>query len=233
MVFITNNFAFFGIHKNATKAITSALLEGECGDVYVNGPITKLGKNIYKNIEDFSKLFHTQYSYFIKDFNQYIPKNIFKFTFVRNPYSRFATSYKYSIQNKWCDDKITMLNFLKIVENGLKKTIDNMNPKEKMIVAHSIPQYKYCTINNEVCMDFVGKIETIEKDWIHIKNKLESLGVNGIPKNVMKRNVTKDKTHWRTILNSNKNVSEICDKVYKLYKLDFELFRYDRESYKL
>ena len=81
-------------------------------------------------------------------------EDYFKFTFVRNPWSRLVSEYRYRDYHK-------KMSFRDFVFNGL--------PEESSYTdayRHIVPQYDflYDSAGNQL-VDFVGKFETIQKDF--------------------------------------------------------------------
>lgn len=153
----------------------------------------------------------------------------FLFTFVRNPYSRVLSAYldkildkkeKYDsshykkYRNKMFkfsnSKKITFENFVIYLENG--GLYDN---------PHWTPQLDLIPVDIGK-LDFIGKQENLEDDINHITLKLF--------------NSDKVETHSKLFHETGANnlikeyyTKELQDKVYTLYKDDFDSFKYDRD----
>ena len=156
----------------------------------------------------------TQYSYLSSRYFN----SLYKYTFVRNPYSRLFSAYQYSFKQAVEHPKTSVKfvtefhSFEHFVKSWLN--VDNVN-------FHYFfwPQCKYiCDKNNDVKVDFVGKFENIEKDFEQVKNVL------GVSQLLPKANQTLG--HEREAYSD-----ELASIVYQVYKDDFELFGYDKASY--
>ena len=142
----------------------------------------------------------------------------FKFTFVRNPYSRLYSAYNYLSQggrrrdlDKEYQCKLnTYESFDAFVINGLEKAVN-----EK--IQHFTPQFEMITDSNGVLMvDFIGKYETLEIDFRIIQH----LSKRKIIRNLKQENfATTPKEHFTFS-------PQMINIVQKVYQKDFELFGY-------
>lgn len=169
---------------------------------------------------------YVDYNYLSKsDFNEF-----YKFSFVRNPYKRVFSFYQF-------------LGYSKIM--SLKTFIENVLPL-KVRDSHFffISQYEYLYDENEnLLVDFVGKLETIKED---IKKVINHSGIE----NAFLPHVNKSKGEWSrvasllvknpkylgslAILKQFDNTFEkqftniLKEQVYELYQKDFQYFNYKK-----
>lgn len=161
-----------------------------------------------------------------EDFEDY-----FKFSFVRNPFSRAYSYYKYLGYSKVC----TYNYFLK---NVLERKIKN-----KHFFFISQTDYLYNSDNN-LLVDFVGKFENLNEDIkIVIQNsklKTETLPFVNKSKTEIKRSISKVIKNPVILANLKTNNpifkdyreaydKEAMDVVKKVYKNDLENFQYEFE----
>jgi hypothetical protein len=136
----------------------------------------------------------------------------YKFTFVRNPYSKLVSAFKYLVQDE-------TFHFEKFVEN-----MDSLN---NYVYTHAfISQYEHLlNEQNEIKLDFIGTFENLNEDLVTV---LMNLGVNKIKhgdyinKNII-INGSKKKVDYITYYNEN-----LIKIVNHLFEKDFEKFNYPK-----
>tara|TARA_B100001093_G_scaffold479610_1_gene508751 strand:+ start:4096 stop:4782 length:687 start_codon:yes stop_codon:yes gene_type:complete len=98
---------------------------------------------------------YVKYHYISQDlFNDY-----FKFTFVRNPFDRAYSFYKY----------LGFSEFLSFDDFILNKFKDESLISNYWFIR---PQYDYIYSNGNCLVDFIGKFENIQSDFLHVATKL-------------------------------------------------------------
>lgn len=137
-----------------------------------------------------------------------------KFTFVRNPYDKIISAWKF-IHKVKPTQKHNLINFL-----------NNKDDYDNSIYSHSfIPQYTHLIDeNNELSIDYFGRFENLNEDLIYI---LKKIGVTKI-------------THHKYIVenikmnqSSRKNYSlhytnEILEVVNNHFDVDFDKLNFDK-----
>lgn len=137
------------------------------------------------------------------------------FSVVRNPYSRFLSSFRYCCQHRtheyfrdWSPSDCTIDNYLTLLEDVSKwDGFRRLDP-------HQRPQsYNLCI--DDINYDFIGKLEYLEE-------VLEYISVSGY-----KYIKTKD-DHRTGAVNTYKNSldSDQCSRIQKIFEKDFETFKY-------
>ena len=151
----------------------------------------------------------------IGKFNAY-----FSFTFTRNPYDRLVSAYFYLIRggrNKydkaWSDDNLKEYGSF---ENFVL-ALDTPAICEKIFKwMHFIPQYKFvCDVDNKILVDFVGKLESIDVDFVVVAKKL------GVSSLLLPHENPSEHEAYETYY-----TDPMREVVQKTYKDDFELFNY-------
>jgi len=147
--FKKNNTIFVHIPKCAGVSISIGLFDCLAG--------------AHKSVRHYRLLFG-------RDFWQY-----FKFTFVRHPYSRLVSAYRYITQNDhdiWSENKSTkrkinssFRDFDDFVLNGLRQLSEED--------CHFRPQSRYLLLGDTVAVDYIGRIERIHRDFNNVCNILD------------------------------------------------------------
>lgn len=151
-------------------------------------------------------------------FSKRIFKAYFKFTIVRNPYSRFESAYYY-LKNGGFDtrDRIWAEENLMPYADINEFVQHWLNSKTMFEMVHFKPQtYFLKDQSGEINLDFIGRLENIQEDYDFIKKKL---GVTSILKKINTAKAKNDKI--RLDIKSK-------EKIYQLYKHDFELLNYGK-----
>jgi hypothetical protein len=138
----------------------------------------------------------------------------YKFTFVRNPYTKFVSAYKYVVD----DNDISLNHFLE------KK--DNIN---NYIYSHAyITQYEHLlNKDNKIDFNYIGRFENLNSDLVSIlfELKIEKIKHHKLIKNNIK-------------INSNDNTSPYVDHyntlnlpiINELFEIDFKTFNYEMHN---
>lgn len=147
----------------------------------------------------------------------------FKFAFVRNPYDIILSWYRYhkyshtqtkEVENFYPDDIkewIFDMNFKTHWE--LKSHLKN---NSRWDLSNPLYQHKWLYDNNDnIQVDFIGKIENFVSDFKYVCNILE-LGYKQPP-------ILNSTTKENLVLDA-----ECKDKIFTTFKKDFELLNYDK-----
>jgi len=146
-------------------------------------------------------------------------KEYYKFTFVRNPYSKIVSCYKDLIVKHKIKSIIDCLgisedaSFKEFVSAVSKKTDKELGDMD----THIRPQHLYLYKNNKLLVDYIGRVESIKEDINIIFKKIGFNKVDEIP--TLNRSAIDD---YKKYYND-----ETRDIVFKRYKKDFELFNYN------
>ena len=128
----------------------------------------------------------------------------YKWAFVRNPWDRAVSTWE-------CHTKIKEMGydtFEKFI-NALykeRKQVQNLpsitwgpfknvriDAFENIQRIHFFPMLPLLKVNNEVCMDFIGRYENLEEDWSKIVERL-STPENKLSSKLPRRNIRKTKS---------------------------------------
>ena len=143
--------------------------------------------------------------------------NLYKFTFIRNPYARLFSLYKYMQVNS--NNVYVHRNNFKQWTNLIIQKINN-GEDYSFLTGYSIIMSDYISYNNNKynSMDFVGRVENLEEDFAKV------CGLNNItqkfadPINPNKKSSNGYRIHYST---------ELQKKCEKVFEKDLNLFDYD------
>ncbi|MDT0556638.1 sulfotransferase family 2 domain-containing protein [Patiriisocius hiemis] len=193
-----------------------------------------LGKNTNKSLGPpfVSHLTSSEYitQHFItqKQFETY-----FTFGWVRNPYDRVYSFYKYLGYK-------SLMSFEKFVINYMPNLINDKNIKYFLQ-----PMWNYLSIDGKIAVKYVGKLENIESDILEVfkNSKIERRNIphSNNSKEISLREKTKrifrilkkSPLAFRHCLVSKKSkkkewTDEMKNVIYTIYKVDFLNFNYDK-----
>ena len=144
---------------------------------------------------------------FIKQVKIKNPSDFFKFAFVRNPYDKLVSGWQYAM-------KITKID---ISFESFVKNLDKYRRYDTILWHSIISQTTHLSDkNNNLLIDWYGKVENIQKD---IKIVLDKLNLS--MQKIDRLNAIKHK-HWTKYY-----TPKLKDLVYKRFQKDFENFNYD------
>ena len=160
---------------------------------------------------------HTIMEYKNEDENRFF--NYYKFSFVRNPYDRLRSAFYYlkkggrnEHDKQWADNNLFDIECLEEFIDRLK---DDTYRKVVLNQVHFRPQYQFVCVNDFVAVDFLGRYESLSRDFSLVADKLGSDAV------LSKMNSSE------YMLSLNDEYSESMKKiVFSVYEKDFELLDY-------
>ena len=147
-------------------------------------------------------------------------KRYFKFSFVRNPWDRAVSSYFFlrkggmnSADAEWATRNLAAYpTFADFARGGLTRA-------DIQAWVHFRPQHFYiCNEAGGIMVDFVGRVEKIEHDYLHVANRI------GCVRRLERLNVV-ERMHY-----SNYYDDEARQIVQQVYARDIELFNYAFEQ---
>ena len=198
-----------GVEEKKINPILSLFIEKKC--VFFHIPKTG-GISISNSLFGDVKWGHRNVNFYKLHYGEKVFNSLYKFCFVRNPYDRLFSAYTFlkegGINNQDLEFSNSYLqefiSFDEFVLKGLEK-------EEIINWVHFKPQYTFvCDENDNIVMDFIGKMENLKADFntvckhLNIESELKQLNKSAAKKI---------------------NLSEEVKAVIKLkYQKDFNLF---------
>ena len=193
-------FVFFHVPKTAGGSITALLSKYVDKQINIKDK-SKKGWMFEYHVATKKQSFNRMHSFVDPHYNDYNCKDMFSFSFVRNPYTRIISLYKFLKRYK----HLTFLGFCKYL---------NVNKQV------NINQYKYLTLQDKIPLDFVGKYENIKEDFNYVCEKI------GIPE----RYIDLGFEHRSNLINyKDYYCAESKDIIDKVFDIDFKTFNYKKE----
>jgi hypothetical protein len=150
-----------------------------------------------------------------KDFNSY-----YKFTFVRNPFSRLVSAYEFMQNGGYGEPDKDIVAIAKRYSTFQDFVLNYLTPHKAKRIRHFRPQHFFvCDSSNNIMVDFVGRFESIEQDYENIRHKIN------IGNSLIKINATNGR---RLSLDANYENPLVLNKVIEIYYKDFEIFSYPK-----
>lgn len=179
---------FLGVKEKETNPILSLFLDKKC--VFFHIPKTA-GISISNSLFGDVKWGHRSVDFYKSHYGEKVFNSLYKFCFVRNPYNRLFSAYTFlkegGINNQDLEFSNSYLqefaSFDEFVLKGLEK-------EEIMNWVHFKPQYTFvCDENDNIVMDFIGKMENLKADFntvckhLNIESELQKLNMSSAKKN--------------------------------------------------
>lgn len=223
---ISNNkkYLFVHIHKTAGTSIANALDKYICwNDVVLGG--TPFGEKIqdpYK--ERFNLHKHSTANEIREVIGNEIWDSLFKFTFVRHPYSRVVSLYTFieARAREFLKKNISVAPFFNWPEAKAYKQTNSFSEFIKYLHLHYPNTLKnqvdwISDTNGNIILDFIGKTENLDRD---IKIVSERIGLGEILLNTLNRS---GKGNVNEYLRDEKDYKYLNE----LFRKDFEILDYD------
>lgn len=198
-----HKFLFFAVPKTASTSIRHVLKEYS----------DKISIKKFNHLIKYDPL-HMDQSVarnIFKEAGIHLPKNMFEFVFVRNPYEKLCSQISYASKSKQANiDFSNVDKVLDVYENLIHKNIwfDN-----------DLRFYNFCLqsywTTNPISSNFkVFKVEEIDSAWDSIRDELK-LDLPDLP-----------------VINKSEKTITLTDgqkhRAYEIFKQDFDLFGYDK-----
>lgn len=208
-----HKFVFFHTPKTGGSTVNQSLFESGHREnyVHIDGRIENMDGN---HIESSKINQHTRPVELFGMMPDFDWHNYFKFAFVRNPYSLEVSKYFYCLKIADNNDQGNFYNYCVNVKNDCK-TFDDFVRYDRYKYDYSF-KYYLCK-DGELMVDYVGKLETMQKDYMVIT---AACGIDSklVDSKINKTNHDEYQTYY------NKESQNI---VKNKYIEDIEFFRYE------
>ena len=206
----SQKFIFIHIQKNAGTSITRYLDKYLTYQDVILG-CTKFGEAInpfYKQKYQLHK-----HSYAIKVRNiagNDVWKEYFTFSFVRNPWDRMVSLYKWCCRGKYkftiCQEAIEAGSFSNFIRSRCFQSL----PEQMEYISDR---------KGNIIVDFIGKQESINQDFEHICKQLQ---IPSVDMEKFKKNVSRSYDKYQNYYNSDEDINI----VKKQFARDIDFFKY-------
>jgi hypothetical protein len=202
----SKKFIFIHIHKTAGSSVKNVL------NKYSWYPEESIYCTILKklNLRPYTEDFHDHVrAWEIKEFiSPKIFSEVYKFTFVRNPWDWMLSSYTYYLKHKYMHPHSYFADQLKTFKGFVKWQTSNR------LAFHN--QYEFIYDQKGNCLvDHIGKFENLESEFNSICNRL------GIKEKLPHINISKELGYRHEYDDETKDI------VFKYYKKDIDIFSYE------
>ena len=140
----------------------------------------------------------------------------FSFTFVRNPFDRLYSAYKF-LQNGGMNhlDKLVFQTHLSEFNDFEDFILNGLNRKLIYKITHLIPQHEYlCDKKGSILVDFVGRFEHLESDILLLST-------------ILSKDIKLSHHNYNKKLDYREAyTSEMINKVNQIYQKDIDIFKY-------
>lgn len=224
MTIINRSYSFIFVHvpKTAGTSLTNMLSKyTSILDLEIGG--TEWGEQIQRPYrERFGVGKHATSGEIKKAIGEGVWNNSFKFGFSRHPLLRCYSTYnflrKWQSPNKSFNKE--MRKFKKFEDFVTSNMLEKTNGPDRIFCPQAT--WLVCDdVGEDLCVDYVGKVETIEEDIKYVYKKIFC----------MKENVSEVKV---PVINESKKVpknkkwpDEVVHRVKEIYQIDYRLFGYD------
>ncbi|MGI0481015.1 sulfotransferase family protein [Geminocystis sp. CENA526] len=220
----TRKFCYFRIPKAANSTVIISLFNAEYENL--DFEISDNHSNIKSQISRIkSQMYDHPSSLSVKQLKELLD-NYYKFTFVRNPYTRFLSCFLDKVKRPEAEQRKMICNFLKksSKENiSIHDFLDFLEYKTNLNCnAHWCLQKDILLLPKEK-IDFIGRVENLQQDLITVMQVIFNKEIDDQIVNI--------KSHST---GANSKLAMICDpeikeRIFKIYEADFEYFEYSQK----
>lgn len=179
---------FLGVEEKETNPILSLFIEKKC--VFFHIPKTA-GISISNSLFGDVKWGHRSVNFYKSYYGEKVFNSLYKFCFVRNPYDRLFSAYTFLKEGGINNQDLEFTNsYLQEFASFDEFVLKGLEKEEIMNWVHFKPQYTFvCDENDNIVMDFIGKMENLKADFntvckhLNIESELQKLNMSSAKKN--------------------------------------------------
>ncbi|PSF39495.1 hypothetical protein C7H19_01525 [Aphanothece hegewaldii CCALA 016] len=171
-------FIFIHVNKCGGSSITDALIP-QLGEKDIVLGVTPEGEKLSEQWRKTNGLHkHVKAAIAKEVLGEEIWNNYFKFSFVRNPWDLLVSTYHWWLSTKWDDDKQTgqQIRSMKNFEEYVLSPYCRKGNSLKFL----------CDENENILVDFIGKQETLERDFAYVCGRVGLPNIDLPRKNISK-----------------------------------------------
>jgi len=154
--------------------------------------------------------------------------NFFRFCFVRNPYTRTLSAYLDKIKGNSMREKSKILSQLGYDTNDISTPISfeqfvaALEEQSILMMDNHWRHQYYSTYQDTINYHFIGKLESFDEDFSFVMKKIGAQDYYKQESRHATNSVSKLREYY---------TDDLLNRVYCLYKLDFEAFGYNKEEF--
>ena len=179
---------FLGVEEKETNPILSLFIEKKC--VFFHIPKTA-GISISNSLFGDVKWGHRSVNFYKSYYGEKVFNSLYKFCFVRNPYDRLFSAYTFLKEGGVNNQDLEFSNsYLEEFASFDEFVLKGLEKEEIMNWVHFKPQYTFvCDENDNIVMDFIGKMENLKADFntvckhLNIESELQKLNMSSTKNN--------------------------------------------------
>ena len=217
-----HKFIFFGIPKVASRSFFNFFIQNHA--------------------KDFDIEWYEKRNAFFDAVEKY--PDYYKFSFVRNPWSRIVSCYQSKIEDNIIGKRARILSFYNRLKGGMPfndfvSWLQTDEGQDSIADRHWISQHLFLhDKNGKALCDFVGKYENLDQDWKIISEKIgityaplpqkgyiSAEGRTENPTNIDDNNQSAQKNKYQSFFND-----KTKEMIARRYTKDIEVFKYGFED---